>query len=71
MSFDASALANAVQRLRESVARCEEEPNDEQLRDGLIQRFEFTMSSATRRCAAISGRPRPRPKKSSGCRLPI
>lgn len=42
MSPDPSALENAVQRLREGLARCEEEPNDEQLRDGLIQRFEFT-----------------------------
>jgi nucleotidyltransferase substrate binding protein (TIGR01987 family) len=42
MNLDASALANAVQRLREGVARCAQEPKDEQLRDGLIQRFEFT-----------------------------
>jgi nucleotidyltransferase substrate binding protein (TIGR01987 family) len=42
MGLDASTLANAVGRLREGLARCEEEPNDEQLRDGLIQRFEFT-----------------------------
>jgi nucleotidyltransferase substrate binding protein (TIGR01987 family) len=30
-----------VQRLREGLARHEREPKDEQLRDGLIQRFEF------------------------------
>jgi nucleotidyltransferase substrate binding protein (TIGR01987 family) len=42
MSLDPSALANAVQRLREGLARCDREPNDEQLRDGLIQRFKFT-----------------------------
>ena len=42
MKLDASALANAVQRLREGLARCGLEPADEQLRDGLIQRFEFT-----------------------------
>ena len=42
MDLDPSALANAVQRLREGVARCEAEPDDEQLRDGLNQRFEFT-----------------------------
>jgi predicted nucleotidyltransferase len=42
MSLDATALANAVRRLREGLARCNGEPNDEQLRDGLIQRFEFT-----------------------------
>ena len=42
MSIEASALADAVQRLREGRARCDREPADEQLRDGLIQRFEFT-----------------------------
>jgi nucleotidyltransferase substrate binding protein (TIGR01987 family) len=42
MSLDTTALANAVQRLREGLARHRAEPNDEQLRDGLIQRFEFT-----------------------------
>jgi nucleotidyltransferase substrate binding protein (TIGR01987 family) len=42
VKLDAATLANAVQRLREGLARCEREPADEQLRDGLIQRFEFT-----------------------------
>jgi nucleotidyltransferase substrate binding protein (TIGR01987 family) len=42
VNLDPSALGSAVQRLREGVARCEAAPNDEQLRDGLIQRFEFT-----------------------------
>jgi nucleotidyltransferase substrate binding protein (TIGR01987 family) len=42
MSFDPSALERAVERLREGLARCEAAPDDEQLRDGLIQRFEFT-----------------------------
>ena len=42
MSIEASALADAVQRLREGRARCDREPADEQLRDGLIQRFDFT-----------------------------
>jgi nucleotidyltransferase substrate binding protein (TIGR01987 family) len=42
MSLEPSALENAVRRLREGLARCEDEPSDEQLRDGLIQRFEFT-----------------------------
>ena len=35
-------LANAIDRLREGLARHQREPADEQLRDGLIQRFEFT-----------------------------
>jgi nucleotidyltransferase substrate binding protein (TIGR01987 family) len=40
--LDTSSLANVVRRLREGLARAQAEPNDEQVRDGLIQRFEFT-----------------------------
>jgi nucleotidyltransferase substrate binding protein (TIGR01987 family) len=42
MTLDITALGNGIQRLREGLARHEREPTDEQLRDGLIQRFEFT-----------------------------
>ncbi len=42
MTIDTTPLGNAVQRLREGLARHEREPADEQIRDGLIQRFEFT-----------------------------
>ncbi|MBV8778830.1 MAG: nucleotidyltransferase substrate binding protein [Alphaproteobacteria bacterium] len=42
MPLSAAALRNAVQRLREGLARHNAEPADEQLRDGLIQRFAFT-----------------------------
>jgi nucleotidyltransferase substrate binding protein (TIGR01987 family) len=42
MKLDVTSLGNAVGRLREGLARSEREPADEQLRDGLIQRFEFT-----------------------------
>jgi len=35
-------LSRRVQRLREGLARYEREPKDEQICDGLIQRFEFT-----------------------------
>jgi nucleotidyltransferase substrate binding protein (TIGR01987 family) len=42
MKLDTSSLGNAVRRLREGLARCEREPAVEQLRDGLLQRFEFT-----------------------------
>ncbi|HYZ42382.1 MAG TPA: HI0074 family nucleotidyltransferase substrate-binding subunit [Stellaceae bacterium] len=42
MKLDISSLGNAVRRLREGLARHEREPTDEQLRDGLIQRFGFT-----------------------------
>ena len=40
--FDITPLVNAVARLRQGLARHQGEPADEQLRDGLIQRFEFT-----------------------------
>lgn len=40
--LDAAPLGNAVRRLREGLERHGREPMDEQLRDGLIQRFEFT-----------------------------
>jgi nucleotidyltransferase substrate binding protein (TIGR01987 family) len=42
MKLDTTSLGNAVRRLREGLARFEHAPTDEQLRDGLIQRFEFT-----------------------------
>jgi nucleotidyltransferase substrate binding protein (TIGR01987 family) len=42
MSLDITSLGNAVRRFREGLARYEREPADEQIRDGLIQRFEFT-----------------------------
>ena len=40
--LDISPLVNAVERLREGLERHRREPDDDQLRDGLIQRFEFT-----------------------------
>jgi nucleotidyltransferase substrate binding protein (TIGR01987 family) len=42
MAVDLIPLGNALARLREGLARHQREPGDEQLRDGLIQRFEFT-----------------------------
>jgi nucleotidyltransferase substrate binding protein (TIGR01987 family) len=42
MKLGTTSLGNAVRRLREGLARYEREPRDEQIRDGLIQRFEFT-----------------------------
>jgi nucleotidyltransferase substrate binding protein (TIGR01987 family) len=42
MKLDTTSLGNAVRRLREGLARYERDPTDEQIRDGLIQRFEFT-----------------------------
>ena len=42
MSFDITPLADVIGRLREGLVRHLGEPSDDQLRDGLIQRFEFT-----------------------------
>ena len=42
MSLDITSLGNAVRRLREGLERHKREPTDEQIRDGLIQHFEFT-----------------------------
>ena len=42
MKLDPTSLGNAVERLREGLLRHQREPKDEQVRDGLIQRFEFT-----------------------------
>jgi nucleotidyltransferase substrate binding protein (TIGR01987 family) len=42
MSLDPAPLANAIDRLRAGLARYRQSPDDGQLRDGLIQRFEFT-----------------------------
>ena len=39
---DTKLLERAIQRLEEGLRRHREEPHDLQLRDGLIQRFEFT-----------------------------
>ena len=40
--LDIGPSVNTVARLREGLDRHRREPNDEQLRDGLIQRFEHT-----------------------------
>ena len=42
MKLDISSFVNAVRRLREGLVRYERDATDEQIRDGLIQRFEFT-----------------------------
>lgn len=46
MNLDISALERAVERLREGLARYERDRSDDQIRDGLIQRFEFTYELA-------------------------
>jgi nucleotidyltransferase substrate binding protein (TIGR01987 family) len=42
MTLDLTNLANAVERLRDGLARLDADPGDTLLRDGVIQRFEFT-----------------------------
>ena len=42
MTLDISAFEKAITRLTEGLARYQLDAADEQIRDGLIQRFEFT-----------------------------
>lgn len=42
VALDLSPLANAVARLTEGLARYLQDTSDSQIRDGLVQRFEFT-----------------------------
>jgi nucleotidyltransferase substrate binding protein (TIGR01987 family) len=46
MPLDFTPLESAAARLAEGLARHHAEPGDAQLRDGLIQRFEFTYDLA-------------------------
>lgn len=46
--LDVSPLVNAVTRLREGLERLRQEPHDDMVRDGLIQRFEFAYEIAHR-----------------------
>lgn len=46
MPLDLSPLVKAVARLGEGLERHSATPQDDQLRDGLIQRFEFTYDLA-------------------------
>jgi nucleotidyltransferase substrate binding protein (TIGR01987 family) len=41
-TLDFTPLARAIARLREGLARFAQDESDTQIRDGLIQRFEFT-----------------------------
>jgi nucleotidyltransferase substrate binding protein (TIGR01987 family) len=44
--LDISAFRRAIDRLGEGLARYEQDTTDAQIRDGLIQRFEFTYDLA-------------------------
>jgi len=41
-TLDLSSFKKAIERLTEGYARFSLDPSDEQIRDGLVQRFEFT-----------------------------
>ena len=42
ISLDLQPFAKAIARLQEGIARYQQDVTDTQIRDGLIQRFEFT-----------------------------
>ena len=42
MTLDISSFEKAITRLAEGVARFQQDVTDDQIRDGMIQRFEFT-----------------------------
>jgi nucleotidyltransferase substrate binding protein (TIGR01987 family) len=46
MTLQITPLENAIARLAEGLARYERDRSDDQIRDGLIQRFEFTYEQA-------------------------
>jgi hypothetical protein len=71
MKLDTTSLGNAVWRLREGVARWRGEPTDEQIRDGLIQRFEFTYELSHKMLRRYLKKPRLLPTKLIECPLPI
>ena len=48
MTLDPTAYRNAVDRLTEGVARYTADPADTEVRDGVIQRFEYTFDLATK-----------------------
>jgi len=45
-SLDLTPLRNAITRLGEGLIRYRQDTTDDQIRDGLIQRFEFTYESS-------------------------
>lgn len=59
--LDFTPLANAVARLDEGLVRYEADRSDAQIRDGLIQRFEFTydLSHKMLRCVLEAGAANP------------
>ncbi len=48
MTLDIRNFENAIDRLTEGLDRYRREPTDTQIRDGLVQRFEFTYELGTK-----------------------
>jgi len=48
MKLDLTSLDKAINSLKKSIIRFENEPNDDIVRDSVIQRFEYTYSLALR-----------------------
>ena len=46
MKLDFSSLKKAVKSLGKAIARTQKAPSDEELRDAVIQRFEYTYELA-------------------------
>lgn len=46
VTLDISSFQKAIERLREGLARYQRDISDTQIRDGLVQRFEFTYEIA-------------------------
>lgn len=59
--LDIRPLGNAIVRLQEGLARYERDTSDELIRDGLIQRFEFTyeLSHRTLKRYLVAASPSP------------
>jgi nucleotidyltransferase substrate binding protein (TIGR01987 family) len=66
MALDTTSLGNAVRRLREGLARHAQAAGDEQLRDGLIQRFEFTYELSHRVLRRYLMQTAPSPEEAAG-----
>lgn len=70
MSLDLSPLRNAVARLAEGLERYESDTSDTQIRDGLIQRFEFTYEQSHKMVKRFLEAHSPNPGEYDGADFP-
>ena len=66
-TLDITPLERALARLEEGWRRYLQDPEDLQIRDGLIQRFEFTYELAHKMLSAFSGSPLPHRSSTTTC----